>query len=81
MSFEDALRNHYKNKRSCYDCSYYELDVISIFPYEYCYKHNKGNVEPCDFKRCEFYTESKKVRVMTFFKSIIHSIKRGGMKG
>ena len=56
---------------SCSGCSYYELTVIHIFPFEYCYKHNKTNKKPSDFEVCDFHTTSKWIRFKTTVKSFI----------
>lgn len=60
-----------KGKESCHGCSYYELTVLWIFPYEYCYKHDWENIEPSDFHRCRYYTTNKWIAFKTFLKSVI----------
>jgi hypothetical protein len=57
-------------KKTCIGCSYYELTCIDIFPFEYCYKHNKKNKKPNDFIRCDSYTTSKLIKVKVLIKSI-----------
>lgn len=48
---------------TCSNCCYYELIVINIFPFEYCHKHNWTNRNPCDFKTCSEYKESRWIRL------------------
>lgn len=59
-------------KKICNGCSYYELTVMDIFPFEYCYKHYEGNKKPNDFVGCDSYTTSMWIK----FKVLIKSIKR-----
>ena len=59
-------------KKTCNGCSYHELTVGHIFPFEYCYRYNKKNEEYNDFVRCDSYTISKWIK----FKVLIKSIKR-----
>ena len=59
-------------KKPCNGCSYYEQICLNIFPFEYCYKHNKMNKKPNDFIRCDLYTNSKLIK----FKVLIESIKK-----
>ena len=61
-------------KKSCRGCSYYDLFVIDMFPFEHCYKHNWSNKKPMDFRRCEYYTTSKWVRIKVLIKSIIGDV-------
>ena len=58
-------------KKHCSGCSYYELTVMHIFPFEYCYKHHKKNRKPTDFVRCESYTTSKWIKLKVFLKSMV----------
>lgn len=57
-------------EKHCKGCSYYELTVIDIFPFEYCYKHHKKNKKPNDFVRCADYTNSKWIKLKVFLKSL-----------
>ena len=55
-------------EKTCVGCSYYELTVLNILPFEYCHKHKWSNKKPNDFVRCNDYTTSKWIRIKIWIK-------------